>query len=210
MSEGRRVAGQGARLFADAVPIIVFFGVYIFSKRFLSESGAENAIYYATAAFIPTVLASVGYARLSEKRWPAMPVFTAIIVVVFGGLTLALRDPTFIKMKPTVVNMLFAVLIFGSLAVGRNIWKVFFRHIFELPDHAWRTLAIRWGLFFIFLAIFNEVLWRGFSEETWVTVKTFVVPALTFGFALANVGVVMRHQAKDDPTAPATARDAGE
>ncbi len=138
-----------------------------------------------------------------------MLIVTAVVVLFFGGLTLALHDALFIKIKPTIINLLYAAVIFGGLLFKQNIWKMLFRSAFDLPDKAWTILAVRWGAFFVFLAVLNEVVWRNTSEAFWANFKFFGVFPLTIAFALANVPLLLKHQAPEekpeasDPAPPA-------
>ncbi len=113
--------------------------------------------------------------------------------MVFGGLTLWLRDATFIKMKPTIVNLLFAGALGFGLLRGRSYLRDVIEGALPLNDEGWMILTKRWALFFVFLAALNEVVWRGFSEEFWVTFKTFGSPAVTFLFVMSQMGLLKRH-----------------
>jgi len=119
------------------------------------------------------------------------------VVMVFGALTLWLRDETFAFIKPTIINVLFALTILGSLAIGRNIWKTAFEHAFTMPDRAWKIFALRWAAFYIVLAIVNEVIWRNFSKEFWVNSKLFLSIPLAFIFMIANLPFIMKHNIED-------------
>jgi intracellular septation protein len=182
-------SGQGAQLLVDVGPIAVFMVVYNLANR----SRPEDAIYIATGVFIATTLAALAYALFRQKRFPSLLVVTAAIVTLFGGATLLFRDALFIKLKPTVINLLYAAAIFGSLAIRQNIAKLFLGSAFTLPDRVWRNFAIRLGLWFTFLAILNEVVWRNFSEAFWVNFKFFGVLPLTFLFFVANALAFMKH-----------------
>jgi intracellular septation protein len=117
---------------------------------------------------------------------------------LFGGLTMALHDPIYIKIKPTVVNLFYAAVIFGGLLFKRNIWKQLFAGSFDLPDRVWRILAIRWGSFFVFLALLNEFVWRTYSEAFWANFKFFGVFPLVFLFGLLNVPITLKYSGKTD------------
>lgn len=161
---------------------------------------ADIPIYVATGVFIVATLAAVGYSWLKERRVSPMLIITAVLVTAFGGLTLLLKDPVFIKIKPTVVNLLFAAGIFGSLLVGHNAIKLLFSEVYRLPENIWRRMAIRWGAFFVFMAALNEVIWRNFSEGFWVGFKFWGVLPITLAFTIiAVVPLVMRHQLPDSP-----------
>jgi len=133
-----------------------------------------------------------------------MPLVGGAFVLVFGGLTLYLHDDTFIKLKPTLVNMLFAAALLGGLAAGRPLLKPLFGASFQLSDEGWRRLTWRWALFFLLMAATNELVWRSFSTEFWAGFKLFGFLPLTFAFALAQVPLIQRFQLQ--PAAPPTQR----
>ncbi|MDX2235810.1 MAG: septation protein A [Hyphomonadaceae bacterium] len=187
--------GGTAQLLVDLGPVIVFMLTYNLGGRFVPK-GQE--IFLATGVFLVATLLAVGYAWLVQKRLPPMLIVTAVIVTVFGGLTLMLQDALFIKIKPTIVNLLYAGVILGGLAVKQNVWKMLFKGAFPtLPDAVWTTFALRWGLFFIFLAGLNEYVWRTYSEAFWANFKVLGVMPLTFLFMLANMPLLMKHMPKD-------------
>ncbi|MDZ4777997.1 MAG: septation protein A [Alphaproteobacteria bacterium] len=189
----KRGAGQ---IFVDLGPVIIFMLTYNFARGRVPE-GEE--IYLATTVFLVATAVALAYAWFKQKRLPPMLIVTGVIVGVFGGLTLALRDPVFIKMKPTIVNLLYAGLILGGLAVKQNVWKMLFQSAFPaLPEKVWTKFALRWGLFFIFLAGLNEFIWRTQSEAFWANFKVFGVMPLTFLFMLANMPLLMKHMPKDE------------
>ncbi len=176
------------KLAVEMGPIAIFMISYNVANRTMPD----QAIFIATAIFIFTTLLSIGFAWLKERRVPPMLAISAVIVVVFGGLTLYLRDPLFIKIKPTIINCLWAFAIFGGLAVGRNIWKLLFGVAFTLTDASWKALAVRWGLFFLFLAGLNEFIWRTFPESFWANFKFWGVLPITVLFALMQLPLLMK------------------
>lgn len=150
-------------------------------------------IFTATAAFMVAVTISLAANYALERRLPAMPLVTGVFVMVMGGLTLYLQDDLFIKIKPTITNLLFAGILLGGLAWGKLFLRYVFGAAFRLENAGWRILTIRWSLFFVFLAIVNEIVWRNFDTDTWVNFKVFGIMPLTFIFALAQLPVVKRH-----------------
>jgi intracellular septation protein len=173
------------RLALEAGPLLLFF---------IANQAA--GIMPATAVFmVATVVAVVLSVRL-EKRWPIMPMVGCVFVLIFGGLTLWLDNDLFIKLKPTVVNLLFAAILFTGLATGRNFLKLMMGSVFELSELGWRILTWRWAVFFVVLAAVNEVVWRSFSTEFWAGFKLFGILPLTLVFAMAQMPVLMRHQTK--------------
>lgn len=197
MSE-KAPTGASGQLLVDLGPVALFMLTYNLAHRF----DEPRAIFWATGVFMAATLAGLAYARFVQKRTPPMLIVTAVVVLLFGGLTLALHDALFIKIKPTIINLLYASVIFGGLLFRQNIWKMLFRSAFDLPDKAWNILAVRWGLFFIFLAILNEVVWRNASEAFWANFKFFGVFPITIAFALANVPLLLKHQPKEDDPKP--------
>jgi intracellular septation protein len=189
----------GGHLLVDLGPVGVFMVAYNLANRFAAKG---EAIFWATGLFVVATLVALAYAWFVQKRAPWVLIFTAAVVLLFGGLTMALHDPIFIKIKPTVVYLFYAAVIFGGLIFKHNIWKRLFAGSLTLPDDVWRTLAIRWGGFFIVMAGLNEFVWRNFSEATWVNFKFFGAFPLIFLFGLANAPLMMKHTAEPDKNDP--------
>jgi intracellular septation protein len=183
MSAPANSNSQYIRLLSDLGPLILFFATF---ELF--------GIYAATAVFMAAVLAALALGYWRERRLMPMPLFTAVLVVIFGGLTLYLQDATFIKMKPTVLYAFFGVVLIGGLRFNRLFIKYVFEQAFDLSDEGWRKLTWRWGLFFLALAVLNEAVWRNFSTAIWVDFKVFGIMPLIFLFALAQTPLVLRHQ----------------
>ena len=178
---------QLRRAALDLGPLILFFAVFEW-----------RGIFVATAVFMAAVIAAlvVGYAI--EKRISPMPLVTAVLVLIFGGLTLYLKNDIFIKMKPTVLYGCFGLILLGGLASGRLFIKYVFANAFELDEAGWKKLTLRWGIFFLALAATNEAVWRSTSTATWVSFKVWGLLALVFLFALAKTPLLMKHQLADD------------
>ncbi len=174
---------QGLKLLVEIGPLIVFF---IANSRY--------DIFIATGAFMAATAVSLIVSRLIFKRVPAMPLVTGIFVFVMGGLTLYLHDELFIKLKPTITNLLFASILLGGLAYGHSLLKYLFSDVFQLLDEGWRKLTLRWALFFLFLAVLNEIVWRFFSTDFWVAFKVFGVFPLTLIFSIMQLGLMQRYQ----------------
>ena len=173
---------QLVKLLIEFGPLIAFFVAY---KMY--------GIFWATATIVVATLVSLGFSKLLYGKIAAMPVVTAVVVTVFGGLTLWLNDPTFIYLKPTIVNLLFAgALIVGQLT-GRPLIKMLLGEQLKLTDEGWDKFTWRWILFFLFVAGLNEFVWRSFSEDTWVTFKVFGLLPLTLLFALMQIGLITRY-----------------
>ncbi len=171
------------RLVIEAGPLVVFF-----------VANAQKGIFWATGTFMAATVVALAVNYALERRLPTMPLVSGAFVMVFGGLTLYLADELFIKLKPTIVNALFAAVLFGGLATGRSLMKPLFCAAFQLTDEGWRSLTVRWAGFFVLLAVLNEAVWRNFSTEFWVSFKLFGIMPLTFAFALAQVPFITRHQ----------------
>ena len=171
------------KLLIDLGPLIAFFVAY-----------GRAGIYWATGVLmLATIVALLASWRLLG-RVTAVPVLTAVLVVVFGGLTFYLDDPSFIKLKPTIINLLFAGVLVVGLATGRPLLKVLLGEAFRLTEAGWRKLTVRWAAFFFALAILNEVVWRNFSESAWVNFKVFGIVPLTILFAMAQIPLIKRYE----------------
>jgi intracellular septation protein len=193
----------GTKLALDFGPLLVFFVVNskpaLFAplvKPFLPETlitGAHAGIFTATALFIPTILLTLVVGFVLTRHLPLMPLVTAIIVVVFGGLTLFLQDETFIKLKPTIIYVLFGVILLGGLAFGKPLLGLIFDSVFDLTQEGWRKLTLRWAVFFLALAVLNEIVWRTQSTDFWVSFKVFGVAPLTFLFAAFQYPLMQKY-----------------
>ena len=161
-------------------------------------TNAKAGIFWATAVFMVAILVSLTINWLLERRVPTLPLVTGIFVLVFGGLTLILQDELFIKLKPTIVNTLFAVILFGGLFWGKSFLKSLMGSMFRITDLGWRMLTIRWALFFVLLAVLNEIVWRNTSTDTWVSFKVFGIMPLTILFSLSQLPAMNRHQLPND------------
>ena len=170
------------KLAIELGPLLVFFA-----------GNAIGGIYAGTGAFMVATLISLAVAWLLYHKLPVMPLVSGVIVFVFGGLTLYLRDDTFIKLKPTIVYSLFAVLLAGGLIFKKPVLELLFGPVFTLTEEGWRKLSLRWATFFVAMAIVNEIVWRNFSTDAWVSFKAFGFLPLTFLFALAQVPLMQRH-----------------
>jgi intracellular septation protein len=170
------------KLALDLGPLVLFF-----------VANARYGIFTATAAFMVAVLAALFVSYAMTRRLPIMPVVTAIIVVVFGGLTLILHDATFIKVKPTIIYGLFGAVLIGGLVFNKPLLGVVFDSLFRLSDEGWRKLTLRWAIFFFVLAALNEIVWRSVSTDAWVTFKAFGVLPLTLLFGALQVPLLKKY-----------------
>lgn len=178
----RELKGIG-KLLVDFGPLVAFFFAF---SRF--------GIQTATAVFMAATAAAILFSWVSVRHVPAMTLFSAVLVGVFGGLTLWLKDDVFIKMKPTVIYLIFASILFVGLVRKRNYLKLLFGDAFTgLTERGWRILALRWAIFFVGLAILNEIMWRAVSTEAWVYFKVWGALPLTFLFALAQIPMLKQN-----------------
>lgn len=155
--------------------------------------GEKAPIFIATAVFMVGMLASLAATWALYRRLPIMPLVSGAVVLVFGGLTLALHNDLFIKLKPTIVNTLFGSVLLGGLAFGRPLLPYVLDSVFQLDAEGWKKLTFRWGVFFFVLAAINEVVWRTQTTDFWVAFKVWGVMPLTMIFALAQTPMMMRH-----------------
>jgi intracellular septation protein len=176
-------SNQLRRLALDLGPLILFFATFKFA-----------GIYWATGIFMVAVLTSLALGYWLERKISPMPAFTAVLVLVFGGLTLYLHNDTFIKVKLTILYAFFGVLLLGGLATNRLFIKYVFGQAFELTEVGWRKLTLRWGLFAFAVAIANEIIWRHFSTDVWVNFKVWGIYPLFFLFALAQTPLIIKHE----------------
>ena len=150
-------------------------------------------IFWATGVFMAATLVVLAYTFIMTGKVAKVPLAGAILVGIFGGLTLYLQDETFIKIKVTLINLIFAGLLLGGLAFGRTFIKDLMGEAIALPDAVWRKLSMRWGIFFAALAGLNEVVWRNVTTDQWVTFKVFGLMTITLVFALANAPYMAKH-----------------
>lgn len=176
-----------AKLLIELGPLLIFFGM-----------NAAYGIFAGTGAFMVATVVSLGLAWWLYHKVAVMPLVSALIVLAFGGLTIYLQDETFIKLKPTIVYTMFAVLLIGGLAMQKPVLALLFGPVFNLTDEGWRKLTLRWAVFFVLMAILNEFVWRNFSTDTWVSFKAFGFLPITFLFAMAQVPLMQRYGLPED------------
>ena len=181
-SAGTAGAAQFIKLGIDLGPLLIFFVAYL-----------AGGIYWATGALMAAMLVALIAARLVLGHVSPTLIATAILVEGFGAMTLWLHDPSFIKMKPTIINLIFAAVLLGGLATGRPLLKVLLGEAIKLTDEGWRILTVRWAIFFLGLAGLNELIWRNLSEATWASFKVFGILPLTMLFFACQWGLIRRH-----------------
>ena len=215
MAQTQKTSEQSSRLLIDAGPI----GVWIIVYNVMRRIAEDDAIYWGTGAYMVAAVIALVMSIRQENRIPPMLVFTTVIVLGMGGIGIWLQDPIFIYIKPTIINLFYSYMILIGLAFGQNVWKILFSNIFNLTDRAWTLLAIRWAIWFQFLAGFNEFLWRhindsvvpesarwfaelGFSEAIWSNAKLGVI-ALSAIFAASQFPLILKNQPKKGAADPA-------
>ena len=176
------------KLALDLGPLVLFF-----------FANFRYGIFAATASFMVAVIAALAVSYVMTRQLPIMPVVTAIIVLVFGGLTLILHDDMFIKIKPTIIYALFGAVLLGGLFFNKPLLGVVFDSLFRLTEEGWRKLTWRWTIFFLGLAVLNEIVWRNTSTNVWVDFKVFGVMPLTFLFGALQVPLLKKYAAEPVP-----------
>ncbi|MEX0852221.1 MAG: septation protein A [Bauldia sp.] len=201
-ASARKPLNPWLKLALDLGPLILFFLANARGERLAERypwiADLGGPIFFATLTFIVATLVALAVSYVLVRRLPLMPFVTAIVVVVFGGLTLWLQDATFIKMKPTIIYVLFGAVLLGGLALGKPLLGTVFDQVFRLTADGWRKLTLRWGLFFFAMAVVNEIVWRSVSTDAWVSFKVFGFLPLTFAFALAQMPLINRHSLPDE------------
>ena len=185
------------KLALEIGPLIVFFyanarGEWL-TVTFPVLEAFGDPIFLATGLFMIATAVALSVSWLLVRSLPIMPLVSGVVVFVFGALTLWLQDDIFIKMKPTIVNTLFGVVLLGGLAFGKSLLGYVFESAFRLDAEGWRKLTLRWGLFFLFLAIVNEIVWRNFSTDAWVAFKVWGIMPITLAFTMTQMPLIMRH-----------------
>ena len=175
------------KLALEIGPLAIFFVV-----------NGRAGIFWATGAFMVALVVSLAVTYALARRLPTLPLVTGVFVLFFGGLTLLLQDDLFIKLKPTIVNALFGLILLGGLMAGKSFLKSLLEESFPMRDEGWRVLTFRWGIFFLALACLNEVVWRNLSTDGWVNFKVFAIMPLTILFSLTQLPTMMRYRLEDE------------
>ena len=176
-------------------PLALFFFANSYGDRLFGVA-QDRRIFVATGIFMVASLVALALSRVLMGYLPRMAIVNAVVVSVFGGLTIALDDAFFIKVKPTIVNALFGCVLLGGLYFGRSLLALVLESVLQLDEAGWRKLTLRWGLFFYVLAVINEVVWRTQTTDFWVSFKAFGIMPLTIVFALAQVPLILKHEIK--------------
>ena len=170
------------KLATEFGPLMIFFA-----------ANAKFGLFVATGAFMVAVVTAMIASYAVTRHIPMLALVTGVVVIVFGTLTLALHDETFIKIKPTIIYGLFAIILGGGLLFGRSFIAIMFDQMFNLTPRGWRLLTMRWALFFVTMAILNEIVWRTQTTDFWVAFKAFGMIPLTMGFALTQMPMIKRY-----------------
>lgn len=193
------------KLVLDIGPLVLFF--YANSKPALFHplvapilpaavaTGEQAGIFSATAVFMIAIVIATIISYALTRHLPVMPLVTLVIVLIFGGLTLYFQNESFIKLKPTIIYVLFGGTLLIGQMLGKNFLSIVFDAMFHLTPEGWRKLTLRWAVFFLALAVLNEIVWRTQTTDTWVSFKVFVVTGLTFVFAAAQVPLLSKYAA---------------
>ncbi|MEM7545646.1 MAG: septation protein A [Pseudomonadota bacterium] len=190
-----RTMNPVVKLLLEFGPLAIFFLTYraYAEDEIILFGEAYAGVVVATIAFIPAILIALVISYGLTRTLPRMAVVTAVVVVVFGGLTIWLNDATFIKMKPTIVNLIFAAVLGWGVWRGVSYLKYLMGEFLPLTDEGWMIFTRRWAMFFVVMAVLNEVIWRLMDESFWVNFKTFGSPAITFAFVMSQTGLLQRH-----------------
>jgi len=200
----RKATDSASQLWIDLGPILVF--VVTYNVLFRIAATKDEAIYIATGVFIVSVLAAIAWCKVKRGKIPPILIVTGVLVTAFGGLTLLLHDPAIIQIKFTFTFLFYAAAILISLAIKQNVWKLFFRHLFNLPDRIWNILALRWAAFYVVVALLNEVLRYNYNEangnfDVWLNLRTILTYPAFLAFAALNTPIVLKHHREDESPA---------
>ena len=179
-----------AKLALELGPLVLFF-----------LANQRAGIFTATALFLAATLIALAIHYALVRKLPIMPLLSGVVVVVFGDLTLALQDELFIKLKPTIVNTLFGVVLLGGLFFGKSLLALVLDSVLDLTEEGWRKLTFRWALFFFALAILNEIVWRTQTTDFWVSFKVFGIMPLTLAFAFAQTPLLLKYEKRKEGAA---------
>ena len=169
----------------EIIPLILFF-----------IANAKYGIIVATKIFVITTLIALVFSYLHLKKISTPLLITSGLVLIFGGLTIFFKDPTFIKLKPTIVYLLFSSFLFLGLILKKNFFKIYLSSIIKLSDVGWNILTKRWGIFFLLMALLNETIWRNFSTDFWISFKVFGFLPLTIIFTILQQSLIKKYSIK--------------
>ena len=174
------------KFLADFGPLLIFFTVYYKSDK--------NLISAIPPLIVATIIA-VSIVYIMEKKIPYVPLIGAFLISIFGGLSIFFKNPIFLYLKPTIINILFAIILWSAKGIyNKNLLKVLFKGSLKLEDIGWDKLLYRWIVFFIFLAIINEIIWRTQSEDAWINFKVWGILILTFIFTASQIPLIQKYK----------------
>ncbi|MFO1088995.1 MAG: septation protein A [Hyphomicrobiales bacterium] len=181
----------GLKIAIEMGPLVAFF-----------IANAKGGIFTGTLVYMAAAAIALAVNWVLTRRIAIVPVVTLGFVLAFGGLTLFLHDETFIKMKVTIINALFGLMLLGGVFAGKPLLKVVLGEAIDLDDEGWRKLSIRWGVFFFAIAVLNEIIWRSVPTDTWVNFKVFGILPITIVFAMLQAPLMSRHMREEDRSTP--------
>ena len=205
-------AKHPSSFWADFGPVVAYVLSFNVARRVIDNTqefsllgfpvaGEDAPLYIGALVFAIGIIIAVLYSKLKFGGVSIMLKVTAVVVLGTAAITIGFRNPTIFKMKPTVINILFGGSILGSLAMGKNVFKLMFAKVYTLPENAWRTLAFRWGLFFFAMAILNEYIWRNYSTKFWTDFKLLGMFPLTLVFTFLNLPLIIKHMPEEQKEA---------
>ena len=206
-ASGHAKENVGLKLALELGPLLVFFFGNSYGETLAAKfpvlGSLGGPLFVATALFMAATVVSLVVSKLVVGKLPLMPLISGVVVLSFGALSIYLQNEIFIKMKPTIINTLFGVVLLGGLFFGRSLLGYVFNAAFQLDDEGWNKLTLRWGIFFLFLAVLNEVVWRmanwyylpdvKAADNLWVTFKVWGTMPITFLFTLTQLPLIMKH-----------------
>ncbi len=197
------VKPQMIKLGLELGPLILFFLINARGKSILEgfpvlKSWFPEPIFLATGVFMVAMIISLTLSWMILKKIAVMPLVTGVIVLVFGGLTIYLQNDIFIKMKPTIVNILFGGILLGGLLFGQSLLKYVFGEVYKLQPKGWWILTLRWGVFFLILAVLNEIVWRNFTTDQWVAFKVWGIMPITIVFSLFQMKLLSQYAPEEE------------
>ncbi len=174
------------KFLTDFLPIILFFAAYKFSNN-------PKPIIVATIYLVVSTIIALAISYFFTKKIAKMPLISAMLLGVFGGITIFSGDETFIKIKPTLLNLLFSAILFIGCFYKKPLLTYLFDGAIKMEKEHWLTFSMRWAYFFVFLAILNEIIWRNFSTDFWVQFKVFGMLPISIAFALLNIPFILKY-----------------
>jgi intracellular septation protein len=200
-AKGEPQVNPALKLALELGPLMVFFfansrGAWL-AEKFPALAALGGPIFVGTALFMAATVIALIASKILTGTLPIMPMVSGVIVLIFGAMTLYLKDDTFIKLKPTIINTLFGGALLTGLYFGKPLLGYVFGSAFKLDAAGWSKLTLRWGLFFLFLAVLNEVVWRNFSTDFWVAFKVWGTMPVTLVFTFLQMPLIMRHSVEE-------------